>query len=287
MNESLKEMDAEYAPLPGFQENRPSEWYHAIDYASASLLKAGAKSWKQAKYRKDHPQDPTPAMVLGTRVHSSILEPHKTALHPVKPKGMNFSTKEGKAWRDENPGFITQEDNDAIQGMTESVWQNPDAKALLSLPGRRELSAFALDEDTGLPLKSRFDFLANDGILVDVKTTDCARLFEWQRTCAKYLYHVQAAFYSDVYKRISGDDPKAFFFVAVERDAPYECCVYQIGDASIEKGRMEYTRLLWEYRACVESGVWPGYFSGTKQFDLPRWALNSEPDQDELIYSLA
>lgn len=271
---------------PGFFADLPSEDYHAVDAVSASFLKKGARSWKQAKWSKENPPKPSPAMLLGTRVHTAILESEKVIDYAVKAAGMSFATKEGKAWRKAHPDFITQNDADVIKGMREAVYANPDAKKLLA-SGNWEYSAFADDLETGLPLKARFDFLLDGApIIVDLKTCESARPFEWERACAKYLYHLQAAFYADIQEKITSTKTEAFFFIALEKDAPYECQVYQIGDRSLEKGRTEYKRLLWEVKNCMDKNDWPGYFSGVRQFDLPRWALEDAPDQDQLIYAL-
>lgn len=287
------------------------EAYRLAEGVNQSLLKKGALSWKQAKYAMTHPKSPTPAMVLGTREHTCLLQPEMMMHWTVRPatypapeaservkkgeikKGDPLPWHAGagfcKTWARDNEGaiIVNQNDLDACNGMTESIWNNPDAAALLNLKGHRECSAYCVDEDTDLLLKCRFDILPEtEAIVVDVKKVVSARLFDWERACAKFGYAFQAAFYGDVRHRIKGTPTKAFFFIVVEDKAPYESCVYQIGDRSIERGRKDYIRLLWEYRACVQSGVWPGYFSGVKQFDLPRWALTDQPDQDDLIYTL-
>ena len=122
---------------------------------------------------------------------------------------------------------------------------------------------------------------------VDVKTTEDASLHAWQKDCAKWAYHLQAAFYSDVRALITGVPTQGFYFIVVEKSAPYEVQVYHIGEASLERGRKEYKRLLAEYKTCKETGIWPGYFTGTRLFELPSWALQDKPENDELTYQLA
>lgn len=297
--------------MTGFVPNEPEEAYRSAEAVNQSLLKKGALSWKKARYSTKNPKPPTDAMILGTREHTCLLQPDlmrfwtpQPATYPAPEtheKVKKGELKKGdplpwhagagfcKTWARDNEGgiIVTQAEMDACNGMTESIWNNPDAAALLNLKGHRECSAYCVDDDTDLPLKARFDIIPIEtAIVVDVKKVASARLFDWERACAKFGYGIQAAFYGDVRERIAGTPTEGFFFIVVEDEPPYECCVYQIGDASIEKGRRDYIRLLWEYRACIQSGVWPGYHTGIKQFDLPRWALNDEPDQDDLIYTL-
>lgn len=274
---------------PGFYPGMAEEDYRMAEGANASLLKAGAKSWRKAHYALIAKRKPsTAAQSLGSLCHQAILEPERISKWVSKPEGMSFVTKEGKQWREDQAGkiIVTGDDMEDIKGMKDAVYANPDALALLSLPGNPECSGFAVDPETGLLLKARFDFLPDQPFVIDVKTTEDASLHSWQRDCAKWGYHLQAAFYSDVRQLITGEETKGFYFIVVEKSAPYEVQVYHMGEASIEKGRRDYKRLLAEYKTCKETNIWPGYFQGTRLFDLPKWALTDTPDQDELTYQL-
>lgn len=274
---------------PGIYPEMSEMAYRSAAGVNQSLLKTGAKSWKKAHYEMSHARKPTPAMILGTRQHTAMLQPDMMEQWVVKPEGMSFATKEGKEWRASMTGrdIITFDEMEAVKGMSESIWNNPDAAAILKIPSHKECSAFAQDEDAGLLLKARFDILPkSESFIVDIKKVASARAFDWEKQCAYLGYHIQAAFYGDIRARITGTPTSAFIFIVVEDEAPYESVVYQMGDKSIEKGRLEYTRLLSEYKQCLETDTWPGYFSGVRQFDVPIWCLMDKPVQDQLTYQL-
>lgn len=276
---------------PGLYPDMSDVIYHASEGVNNSLLKQMYLSGAHAKHYLTAPREKsTPAMFLGSLQHQAILEPGKMRDWEVKPQDMSFSTKEGKAWREERLGkrIISHEDNEAVKGMTEAVWANPEASALLKLAGKRECSAFVKDEASGLMLKARFDFLPDvEALIVDIKTCESARLFDWERSCVKFRYHCQAAWYVSLEMALNKTEiPRSFFFIAVEKAAPYCVQVYQIGDASLDKGREENKRLLYELSQCYATGKWPAYFEGVKQFDVPRWALEDKPDQSETVYQL-
>ena len=57
------------------QLNQSATDYHAAPGASASRLKQLKRSAAHMKYDMDNPQEPTPAMIIGSATHSAILEP--------------------------------------------------------------------------------------------------------------------------------------------------------------------------------------------------------------------
>ena len=173
--------------------------YRPAEGVNASFLKDGASSWVKAKFKRDNPQEPTPAMILGTRVHRAVFEPDADTGYVVAPRGLDGRTKEGKAWKEANPVYVSQDENATITGISKAVFESPEASKLVKLPGRREVSAFVTDPETGLLLKARFDLLPDGAnFIVDLKTTVCARLHEWSRDCAIYGYAIQASFYIKV-----------------------------------------------------------------------------------------
>ena len=71
-------------------------------YGSHSLRAFRAGPPAMVPWLKANPQEPTDATRLGTACHARILTPalfYET--YDVKPAGMTFASKEGKAWRDD------------------------------------------------------------------------------------------------------------------------------------------------------------------------------------------
>jgi hypothetical protein len=148
-----------------------------------------------------------------------------------------------------------------------------------------ELSAFWVDEETGVHCKCRPDFLAlkpgTDWLvenllgIVDVKSCCDASVEGFGRSIASYGYDVQAAYYQDGIYQITGLR-LPFYFLAIEKDAPNAVAVYRASEAMIEVGRKKYRAALQLMRWCGEHGYWPGYQpSGEiEDISLPGWAAN-------------
>jgi hypothetical protein len=212
----------------------------------------------------------TPAMRLGSLVHRAVLEPDTMAgAYVVKPEGMLFTTKEGKAWKAEQTApIITQDEADQIHGMVRSVWAHPMAKRILH-NAKTEQCLFAEDEH-GTIRKARLDALVGGSVIPDLKTSASADPQEFERSLGKFRYHVQAAYYIDLC-RLVGIDKSDFVFIVVEKEAPHATAVYSLSQDAIDLGRMEYQRDLAAVRECTEKNQWPGFTEEITVIGLPAW----------------
>jgi exodeoxyribonuclease VIII len=136
--------------------------------------------------------------------------------------------------------------------------------------GVAESSIFA--ELLGVNVKCRPDWIHDNSVLVDLKTTENAGPNAFAKSVANFRYHVQAAFYTDICRE-SGIDVKAFVFIAVEKNPPFAVSVYELDSDSIEVGRTLYQRNLETYRRCRETDHWPAYSTAIETLTLPRWAM--------------
>lgn len=183
----------------------------------------------------------------------------------------------------ENNGHRTVLDADAwdqLHRMRDSVMAHPAARALLTaVPGKAEQSVYWVDDATGELCRCRPDFWRNDGILVDVKTTEDASPEEFARSIAKWRYHVQHPFYVDGVNaarkqaRLNVAPARAFVFLVAEKKAPYAVAVYSLDVESVGLGRLEYQRDLATLHECKQSGTWPGYGDNIKAISLPGWHI--------------
>ena len=266
---------------PGLIFDMPAETYHAIHAMSAGGLKRMRQS--PAHFygmlldpNRPEPGEPTPAMKNGTLVHFCIFEPHTVdARYIVKPAGMNFSTKDGKAWRDAKALEIVEAEQMATaKAQAAALMRLPEIGALLS-DGYGEASAFWIDEETGELCKCRPDWTspAGDGvILVDGKTCQDASQEGFSRAIWNLGYWLQAAWYSDGFEKATGKRVHGFVFAAVESSWPHAAAAYMLGDDVLEKARAENRRLLDLYAGCRRTGVWPGYQQSIQSIALPSWA---------------
>ncbi len=220
------------------------------------------------------PSKATPALVFGSAAHCSVLESDEYLdRYVMAPPEIDRRTKEGKAaWSElESSGktILSADDWQKIIDMNCSIADHPVANELLA-DGVAESSIFA--ELLGVNVKCRPDWIHDNSVLVDLKTTENAGPNAFAKSVANFRYHVQAAFYTDICRE-SGIDVKAFVFIAVEKNPPFAVSVYELDSDSIEVGRTLYQRNLETYRRCRETDHWPAYSTAIETLTLPRWAM--------------
>lgn len=261
-------------------ETITSEQYHAASGVSRSMLewlsppKTPLHFW--AKYvAKLIPDEETPALRTGTLVHRCVLEPETMAgAFHTRPEGLNFSTKEGKAWKEAHADkpILTDDESKMIYGMRDSVWRHAKAAAILKT-SEFERSAFA--GHNGMILKARFDALPKAGnVIADLKTCDSADLESVEKSMLKYGYFRQAAFYLKV-ANLLGLKRDYFVFIFVEKSPPYAVACYTPSDVVLEAGTMMVNRDLQLLANCYETDRWPGYSPNIEPAALPAWAMKS------------
>ena len=254
--------------------------YAAIDAVNISTLKA---MWELSPLHYQHRIDSggkdTKPKALGTATHMAMFEPMKFAGHyAVKPEGMNFANKIGKAWRAEHSHMplITHSQHARCLAMRAAAEAHPFASKYLS-GGEAEKALTWEDAETGVACKGRVDLLKSDGVLVGLKTAETADTRKWANQAARFGYHLQWAFYHDALKA-RGKRPPEVVEIVVESAEPHDVSVYIIGPDTIEVGREEYRDALVKVVQCREAKAWPGRHPEPIPFDLPRWAV---PDDDD------
>lgn len=260
--------------------------YHQAPGISKSQLDRAAKGFLAWR----HPAEiSSAALNFGTAFHLAILEPHLFEEQvAVTPEGIDRRTKIGKAewaaFQEEAAGRIVLSPTEAedLEKMKNRVLKHPKAVQLLRGGGRPEVSAFWKDSRTGLICKCRPDFVSESGVLVDLKTTQDASPSGFARACAKFRYHVQAAWYSNGWQIASGNTPKAFVFVAVEKTPPYGVGVYILAPEALEQGwRVAHQNLqeIKEWMDAAHQWDWLenwGYSEEIQEINLPNWAYYEE-----------
>ncbi len=188
--------------------------YHAVDgYSSTHLRLAhrggiAALDWYKNAPRKS---EGSPALLLGTALHTAILEPERFATQYACAPSVNLRTNEGKqtlaafeaGCAEHGMTPIKRDDFDTVCLMRDSALAYPTVAALLE-NGVAELSLFWRMEN-GLLLKVRPDWLgefAGAPFLLDIKTTD--DVLDFGQSVEKFGYHMQAAFYRLVVEKVFG-----------------------------------------------------------------------------------
>lgn len=275
----------------GVYKGISNDAYHGGEGVSKSGLDLIARSplhyWSKYLDPQREQQEPTPAMQLGTAIHSAVLEPDLFASdYLVMPK-FDRRTKDGKADYEafvmEAAGrtVISGDDYATCVQIQRNVTAHPAAQLLLA-DGEPELSVFWRDAETGVLCKCRPDWMNyKANVIVDVKSTDDASPEGFKKSIAKYGYHVQAAWYLDGFKAATGTAPKAFIFAAFEKKRPYATAFYYADEAMIELGRILYRERLNAYAQCLKRNLWPGYPQQLQPISLPAWVLKAANDNEE------
>jgi hypothetical protein len=214
-------------------------------------------------------REETRALVLGTLCHVAVLEPERLATaFAVRPAGLDFRTKDGKAWRDAQGDKHILDETEAamLDGMSKSVAAHPAACALLD-GAQREVSLFK-EHRTGLKLKGRLDVLGN-GYVADVKTAEAGDAGGFAAAVFRYNYHVQAAMYC----QLAGVE--RFSFITVEKVAPFAVAVYDLSAKAIQVGLNSLNYALDTIALCADAGEWPAYSRDVQTLDLPAWAYKA------------
>jgi hypothetical protein len=271
--------------------------YHAHAAISKSHLDQVAKSplhyWARYLDPNRVVPEPTPAMAIGSAVHTHVLELDQwDARYVSAPDGIDRRTKAGKAeWEAFTAAatgrtVLPKADADLVMRMAHSVFSHPAAAMLLALPGKAETTHMWTDAATGLQCKCRPDWLTDDGrLLVDLKTTeDAGRGFA--KSIAQWRYHVQASWYLDGVEQATGTRPEQFLFLCVEKKAPYAVAVYAADAEMIAAGAQAAARDLDVLATCKAAGAWPGYSDQIEPISLPPWmrpgGTQQQPTEIEL-----
>lgn len=260
-----------------------NEQYHAGPGISKSHLDAikglsPRHYWHRYLNPNREPEDPTPALLLGSAVHSAILEPDDFKSQVIESPGFDRRSNSGKAAYAEfyakHAGKIVLEPKEfaACIAIRDAVHSHPVASGLLR-GGRPEQSFYAVDKETGELIKCRTDYIHDSGaMIVDVKTTDDASPDGFGKSSANFRYPVQTAWYHHVLDEAYGEHPEQWVFLAVEKNPPYAIGIYFTEHDVVTQGaiaaRRDFLRIV-EHR---RSGVWPDYGMDPQPLKLPAWA---------------
>jgi hypothetical protein len=252
--------------------------YHARSEVSKSGLDLVHRSplhfWNRYLNPNRVVEPPTDAMVLGSALHTRVLEPHLFDDEYAVAPQCDRRTKEGKMiWADfeqeaAGKALLKAEDAARINAMAEAVRQHPAARVLLSKSGKSEQSYFWTDDDSGIQCKCRPDFHTDDRrIIVDVKTTEDASPRKFLNSALyNWRYHVQAAFYMQ-----GVPEAEVFLFACVEKKPPFAVAVYSLPAKLLERGLEEAKADLHLIAECRAANKWPSYSEEVQELPLPKW----------------
>lgn len=255
--------------------------YHKIEALSASgakqLLKTPAHYLSGKTFRQ-----PTKAMILGTAVHTLVLEPEKFDDEIIVSPKFDMRTKFGKQAREEfeeaSKGKLVLDEYefDKARGISDSLRSHPFFKEHVK-GGKAETTM--LWEQYGVQCKARVDYVAND-VIYDVKTCQDASPNGFAKQIANFQYHVQAAHYLIGLNKLREVplETHRFVFLAVESSPPYACGIYTITAEGLTLGAALMKRAAAAYTKIdePEATLTKHYNTEAESLVLPSWAFSGE-----------
>lgn len=276
---------------PGLHYGIPNAVYqagltdpHPIQSTSAKNLITGSPA--EFIWRRDHREEKS-YFDAGQALHELVLEGRFTSVEVLEFD--NWRTKASQEAKTEAYAAgktpMLERDLVNVYAMAKAVRGSALAQSVLA-NGEPEVSALAVDPDTGLTMQSRMDWLKDldtkRPVIVDVKTTaKGANPKSFNREAADLRYHFSASFYSRVLTALGYPEPR-FLWVVVGKEAPHSVSVVEYSEVDRTAGDVLVDRALRLYAECTESGIWPGWDTHIHQSSLPPWAHDEADDLTEL-----
>jgi len=272
------------APLHGLVEISNDD-YHAGPGISKSRLDAIAPEmgktplhyWHKYLNPERQREEPTVDMVMGTAIHTAILEPDLLSQTVVAgldiPRRSNADKAEWAAFEAANAGkiILPAESFQTVLSVRDAVHRHPVAGPLLR-DGKAEQSFYTTDKATGELIKCRMDWMANSGeFILDVKSTKDASPAEFTRSVANFRYFVQRPWYEDILDDLYGEHPPYWMFLAVEKKPPFAVGIYYLEAHDVSLGRRLARRDLNRILACQQANHWPDHATEAVPLTLPAW----------------
>ena len=247
----------------------PEEEYHskAGKYLSSHLLGTFRHCPRLYKLIVDgkFKRPDSPAFVIGSAVHTIVLEGEETYLaqytsgNPINPttgEPYGEKTKTYATWaelvKEQGLKPISKNDELLIQRLALSVSMHVEAQRLLESAPYRERVVRTIC--LGLDCQSRLDSFGTGPGIVDLKS--CQNLDKLIYQARDFGYIRQLSFYRMVL-RAAGIDTSSAHLIGVEKQYPYRCGVWKIPESDLDLEEESNQQYMKELQKCQEEDFWP------------------------------
>ena len=223
-------------------------------------------------------KEPTDNLILGSLIHTIILEPNKLESEYLILPELNLRTNADKAIKAEleaeakasNKTLVKAEIYNQAEAVSKSFLNSP-LSSLLRGETKAEASFFG--EIDGVKVKARPDLIIPDKkLIIDFKTTSTSNggsADGFAKMAANFSYYIQASLYLEV------TGYEAFYFIVLETTEPYMTGCYKLDSEALEFGKSEIMRAIEIYKN-IENYKQPLYlnnldFSKVQEINLPSW----------------
>jgi len=232
------------------------EEYLSMDGLSKHQFDNFLRSPAYYQYQLKQEWKPSREMVLGTLIHSWVLEGKMD--WAVGPQ-VDRRTKAGKEeWQlfcenNINKEIVTADEFERIEGA------GRNAMRMLRDVANVDVEASMFWERGGIQCKGRPDLIWHDYkddkvCIVDLKTT--SDFFRFPSKFWQFGYDLQAAWYAYGYEAVTG--VKADFkFLVVDIEAPFFHQWMELDQESLEYAQQRIDSQLVSFKLCQDTGDWP------------------------------
>lgn len=232
-----------------------SESLHLSSSNLKLLLKDPASFYDTKILGNKEERKDSDAFLMGSYLHSAILEPHTLEEEYVLYHGFQKRGTEWQEFKEANEGkqIVSKAQKMRIDSWIAQYKKNRTAVKLVS-GSQYEVSLFT--KLHGVPIKVRADIINEEkSYIADLKTTSGPTDLEsFKQTVQKWGYDLSAALYLQCFEQYYGKPMDFYFIVIGKKDL--DCTVYKLSQASRDKGEEEILRAIHTYNKCLESGIW-------------------------------
>jgi len=256
--------------------------FEYVSHSRLELFKKNPVLYKKTYIDKVEKFDPSAAMILGSFVHSMVLEPENVdkefAVAPVCDK----RTKEGKANWDafknslaEGMEVITHDDVDQANRMIAAIHDNSATSYLLGKEVVKESEILIDTVVDGEPLKIKFipDLYCTEKLfLADLKTVSSYDPLDWGKECAYNGYMRQLALYRFCLRSM-GVPIRECYHIVVDKGVYPSCMVAQFESSDIDRAENQVFENIRAFLAAhKENKFVPAYYGIIPKISAPAWA---------------
>ena len=230
-------------------------------------------------------REATPQMLLGSLVHSMLLEPELLEDEYVIAPIFDMRKKEDKQKRadfeEANSGknVVDQDTWDTATAIADSVREYGLANRILGMLDTREVH-FKF-EYNGLPINGYIDGIGTNvekqtPFIFELKTSITSSPSDVIKDFFNKKYYIQAAIYREALRRMDVSEASPLVYIVVENKAPHVVSTFLAEESYMRYGEKEFNRLTEEFKRWMDGGFKTAGYSKDgieKMFGLglPSW----------------
>ncbi len=286
-----------------------NETYHADTTAESSTtirdFLTSEKLYKAKYVDGVIPRKEAKHLALGTLVHEMLLEGRELtdARYVMIPKAIASMDKRTKKYKETYAEWDSVQPNlpkvdpevwKTAHAMVRAAEEHPIARGIMLGCIETELGMRWIDSHSEIPVKVRLDMLSDWGGPTVVEFKSDRRPTQFARSVFEHGYHIQAELYRNAAEGF--DDPvmeEAFgplkfrppcrhVFIVVDNQQPYQCEVFQIGQAAMDMAENDIRYALGRMAAIRDGEAYRESETSEKigEIQVPLWYKPRSAESD-------